>query len=683
LQVGPSEPGSHFGTLIDEAVQAQTAGNFAHAVECYRRILEAEPDHFDATQLLGLAYTQQADPVSAIPLLEKAATINPQHVGTLNNLARALDSVGLHREAVHTFHRALQVDPYNVPVLINLAATLMQLGENRFAARCLMRALDREPDNIHLLFQHARLLHATQQPAAAVQTYRQVIARGLDNFEVQHSLALALQHLGDEVGSLVAWRAAEKFAPTRQIRVYRAFTALQLCDWQEFNADAQALAMPPDPQEDAVCPLRMLMFPLPGMLQRTYVEQFALRTASGGRSLEVGSPPDLSARKPRSGRIRLGYISPDFRNHPVGYLIGALFEHHDRERFEVFAYSCGGPPDSGATRQRIARAVDRFEECNTMTDQMLLQRLRSDDLDILIDLAGYTAHARPRVISARAAPIQVNWLGYPATMGAQFMDYIVADGNIIPPGAESQFTEHVVRLPHTYLPYERATVPDRPLSRSQYALPEDALVLACFGQVRKINPPVFDLWMDVMRRVPQAVLWLSNLRPTVITNLRHEAAAREVDPDRLIFCGPTVEQADHLVRYRLVDVALDTYPYGSHSTAADALFMGCPLVAIAGTSFVSRVSASILLAGGVPELVTTDLEDYHRLILELAQNEPRRKALRERLEVQRSTVPLFDLPLFVRSLERAFKFMQRRREQGLAPAATDVLADEEGAPTEL
>jgi len=179
------------------------------------------------------------------------------------------------------------------------------------------------------------------------------------------------------------------------------------------------------------------------------------------------------------------------------------------------------------------------------------------------------------------------------------------------------------------------------------------------------------------------VLWLSNLRPTVITNLRHEAAAREVDPDRLIFCGPTVEQADHLVRYRLVDVALDTYPYGSHSTAADALFMGCPLVAIAGTSFVSRVSASILLAGGVPELVTTDLEDYHRLILELAQNEPRRKALRERLEVQRSTVPLFDLPLFVRSLERAFKFMQRRREQGLAPAATDVLADEEGAPTEL
>jgi predicted O-linked N-acetylglucosamine transferase (SPINDLY family) len=257
-------------------------------------------------------------------------------------------------------------------------------------------------------------------------------------------------------------------------------------------------------------------------------------------------------------------------------------------------------------------------------------------------------------------------------MGAGFMDYIIADEFVIPPGSEPAFTEQVARLPHTYLPYDRTQAIGSPRGRADYELPENALVLACFGQVRKINPPVFDAWMEVMTSVPDAVLWLATRYPPVIARLRREAEARGVAAERLVFAPPVTDVGDHLARYRLVDVALDTYPYGSHSTAADALWAGCPLVALVGDSFAARVSGSVLGAAGVPELITHSLAQYRDLLLELARDGGLRQQVRARLEELRLTCPLFDTARFVRHLEQAYLQMHQRRRQGLLPAALAI-----------
>jgi predicted O-linked N-acetylglucosamine transferase (SPINDLY family) len=670
--------------LIDRGVQAQQSGDLSTAAEHYERALELERESFDALQLLGLVHIKRGEFAEGIRLLERAIEVNPREVGVLNNLGGALHDCGLIREAVHILHRALAIDPGYVPALLNLASSLMQVSELRFAAKCLARIRERDPHNVSLPFLQGRLLHALGRPIDAISAYREAQARGIDSFGLHRALALALQDIGHEADALAAFRAAERVKPSRQIQVYRAYSALQLCAWDGFAHDTEVLSAPLDPLADPVCPLRILLFPVPGARLREYVEDFARCSSCAGQWLEIPAQPAAFTPRAPLGwggrRLRVGYLSPDFRDHAVGYLMTGVLEAHDRGAFEIFAYA-SHRADAGTTRARIARASEHFSDLSELTDQALLGRLRRDDLDILVDLAGYTAHSRPRVLSARTARIQVNWLGYPGTMGAPFMDYIFADDFIIPSGHEAHFTEQVVRLPHTYLPYDRSRSIGAPRSRADYGLPEEAVVLACFGQVRKINPPVFAAWMDVMRSVPQAVLWLTHRYPPVIANLRREAEARGVSSDRLIFAGPVPEVADHLARYRVVDVALDTFPYGSHSTAADALWVGCPLVALVGDSFAARVSGSVLRAAGVPELSTYSLEQYRDLILELARDSARRESIRARLEANRMTCPLFDTPRFVRGLEQAYFSIHERSQRELAPGPLTVGAAAPAAGT--
>lgn len=662
--------------LIETGLKAQRSGDLARAAQHYQQALQLEPDSFDALQLLGLVHVQRNDLVAGIRLLERATEINPREIVALNNLGGALHAVGQIREAVHVFHRALQIDPGHVAALLNLAMTLLQVGEYRFAAKCLDRARQRDARHPTLFLLQGRLLHALRQPAAAVASFREAQALGLSTFDLHRALGLALQELGDATEALAAFRAAEELRQTRQIRVYRAYAELQMCIWDNYADDAAAFNVPLEPFADPVCPYRILLFPVSGGRLREYIQEFSRRPAHISRSLEIPGgeatfDPHSPAGDAASGRVRLGYLSPDFRDHAVGYLMAGVFEHHDRSAFELFAYSCTA--DSGATCARIARACEHFEDVSALTEQALLARLRRDELDIMIDLAGYTAHSRPRVLAARTAPIQVNWLGYPCTMGASFIDYIIADEFVIPPRSEADFTEQVARLPHTYLPYDRTRAIGSPRGRADYELPENALVLACFGQVRKINPPVFGAWMEVMQSVPDAVLWLATGYPPVIARLRREAEARGVAAERLVFAPPVSDVADHLVRYRLVDVALDTYPYGSHSTAADALWAGCPLVALVGDSFAARVSGSVLSAAGVPELITHSLDEYRDLVLELARDSGMRRRIRARLEELRLTCPLFDTARFVRHLEQAYLEMHQRRRQGLLPAPLAIL----------
>ena len=350
-------------------------------------------------------------------------------------------------------------------------------------------------------------------------------------------------------------------------------------------------------------------------------------------------------------RIRLAYVSPDFREHPVGHLMAGVFERHDKSRFETIAISLG-PDDQGRLRARMQKAFEHFIDVREMGSQQVAQMMRDMEVDIAIDLGGYTSDTRTDIFAFRPAPVQVNYLGYPGTMGTSHFDYILADHHTIPPQHEPFYNEKVARLPDTYLPTDSSVaISEHTPTRAECGLPESGVVFCSFSHDYKISPPVFDVWMRLLVQIPGSVLWLVSRGETTQGNLRKEAQARGVSPERLVFAQRVPLVEDHLARYRQADLFLDTYPYNAHTTAADALMSGLPVLTLMGNSFPSRVAGSLLHAIGLPELVTQTLADYESLALQLARDPARLADTKARLAANRQTHALFDTARFCRNLE--------------------------------
>jgi predicted O-linked N-acetylglucosamine transferase (SPINDLY family) len=382
--------------------------------------------------------------------------------------------------------------------------------------------------------------------------------------------------------------------------------------------------------------------------QFSYTTRWAAQRFAGVRAAGGNRPQPHSGER----RIRIGYFSADFQEHAAAYLLAEVLELHDRERFEVYAYSYG-PDDGSRMRARLRSAVEHFVDVAWEADDSIVRRMQSDALDLLIDLKGHTIGDRLAVMARRPCSVQATWLGYPGTTGADFIDYLIADACIIPPGAESNYSERVVRLPHCYQPNDRKRPIAEPLTRAQYGLPEEAIVFCCFNQAVKITPAVYARWMSLLRRVPRSVVWIAEDNRWATENLHAAARAQGVDPARVLFT-PRMPFAQHLARYRVADIALDTFPYTSHTTASDALWLGCPLVGLSGETFASRVSASILGSCGLGDLVTQTLDDYETLAFRLATDAQFLQDVRERLKRARDSAPLFDSARFVRDLEALY-----------------------------
>ncbi len=370
-------------------------------------------------------------------------------------------------------------------------------------------------------------------------------------------------------------------------------------------------------------------------------------------------------------RMRLGYLSSDFHGHPVAYLTAEVFELHDRDRFEVFLFSYG--PDDGSTmRQRLKAGCDHFIDIAPLSNDAAAQRIYDERIQVLVDLKGFTADDRPQIAAFRPAPIQVNWLGFPGSMGADWIDYLIADTCVVPQEHDRDYAEKVVRLPHCYQPNDRK----RPsgaagLVRSACGLSGTDFVFCCFNQSYKIEPGLFAIWMRLLSGVPNSVLWLLEENRVTKDNLRKEAVRHGVSPERLVF-APVRPLAEHLARYALADLALDTFPYTSHTTGSDTLWAGCPMVTMMGETFASRVAASLLLNVGLGQLITRSFAEYEALALDLARDRPRLEALRRHLRAQRDTAPLFDSPRFTRGLEVAYRRMWVQFAEGDAPQAFAV-----------
>jgi predicted O-linked N-acetylglucosamine transferase (SPINDLY family) len=370
-------------------------------------------------------------------------------------------------------------------------------------------------------------------------------------------------------------------------------------------------------------------------------------------------------------KIRLAYVSADFRNHPVTYLIAGLLEQHDRSRFEVFGYSLTGESTS-ESGLRARRAFEHFSAVKDVSDSEVARQLREQEIDIAVDLMGPTLHSRPEIFALRPCPVQVNYLGYPGTTGAGFHDYIIADPYVMPPGMERHYAEKVVRLPDTFQCNDsKRSAATRALSRTDAGLPQAVVIYCCFNNSAKFSPATFDLWMRVLREVPGSVLWLFAEHPILQGNLRKEAQARGIDPQRLVF-APVVPYPEHLARLSLADVFLDTLPFNAGTTASDSLWAGVPVVTRSGEAFAARMAGSLLHAIGMPELIANTPEEYVALAVRLGSEPEFLASTKAKLAANRATKPLFDTDRFRRHIEAAYIAMWERAQRGEGPADITV-----------
>lgn len=595
-----------------QAFDLYRAGQLAQAAELCERLV-AEAPTVEAWHILGVSRLGLGEAETALAALDAGLALDGRRPGLLSARTLVLNSLRRDAEAVAAARAALAVDPENPPVLGALAASLQRLGGFEEALAVLDRAVQASPRDAKLLASRATLLLVLNRPAEA--------ARDLE-------AVMEIDPLHPRLAGDLMWARR------------------QTCDWDEDAALDMLVKAELKLGRLAIAPFAALaIFDIP-VLHR--------------RCATLAAPPEVSPpewpRRSAAGRLRIAYLSADLHEHATARLLAGVLEAHDRTKFEIFAVSYG-PEVPGPMRERLKAACEHWIEARALSDAAIAARCRELGIDIAVDLKGYTQDGRPGILAHRAAPVQVSWLGYPGTLGAH-ADVVLADAVTIPPGAEGDWSEAVVRLPF-YQPNDGLGPVPPPPSRAEAGLPDGAFVFGCFNNPAKITPEVFAAWMAILKAAPDSVLWLYAGAPGAADNLRAHAAKAGIAPERLVFAAPAPHEA-HLARHALADLMLDTWPYGAHTTASDALRMGVPLLTLPGQSFASRVGASLLTALRLPELIARTSADYVAKALALAGDPAALQVLKDRARTAARTSGVFDPTAFARSLEAALEGMAKR-----------------------
>lgn len=641
-------------------------------------------------QLLGLEAIAEAE-----KCLERAHGLAPNEAIVLVNLGILREKQDRLDDAQCAFEQAIERRPEIAIIHANLGGVLNKKNNFQAAEACCRKALELDSTSAEAWNNLGNSLHGQEQFEAAETAFRKAtdICPGMAEAWTNLGKSLIGEERFVDAGSAcakaieLAPRSAEAWMnmgiALRKLKQYakaaQAFSnALSINPTMDFVLgeiiDAQRMDCAWDSIEDRLTELRRRIendgyrthhFSLFGFTS----DPILLRKATAinaARFPENEALGPIPHRAP-SNRIRIGYFSADFRPHPVAYLVTELFELHDRERFETIGFSFG-PDSQDQYRKRIEMAFDRFVDVKANTSLEIAQMARNMGIDIAIDLMGFTEHFRSEIFALRAAPIQVSYLGYPGTTCLPYIDYLLADNTLIPDSFRSYYSEKIAYLPHSYQPNDRKRkISDRAFSRSEQGLPEAGFVFCCFNNTYKLSPETFRIWMRILGKIENSVLWLSRPTDAAVENLRAEAVRQGIAPERLVFAAQTPELADHLARVRLADLFLDTLPFNAHTTASDALWAGVPVLTCMGNALHSRVAGSLLNAVGLPELVTLDVKDYEQLAVSLAQNPQRLSALREKLQKNRNVEPLFDTPRLARNVESAYEQMLERHQAGMAP----------------
>ncbi len=662
LQLDPNSAAAH----SNQGIALSGLKRPAEALACYDRALALRPDYAEALNNRGTALRELGRDGEALASYEAALRLRPDDVAAWLNHARTLHHLERYEEALASYDRALTITPGDAETLNNRGEALRRLRRDAEALASYERALAIKPDFFEALNNRGIVLFALKRPAEALACYDRALALRPDHAEVMNNRGLALSTLARHEEAAAQFTRLLSIAPDFENARGNLLSArLQCCDWRDYERDVASIVRDVAGGKRAAYPLTFLS------VSASPSDQLACARLYSRHRYPTAEAPLWQGERYRHERIRIAYLSADFRPHAVAYLIAELFETHDRARFEITAISFGRD-DTSDMRQRLERAFDRFIEMRGKSDREVALLLKALEIDIAVDLTGYTKDGRAGILAFRPAPVQVNYLGYPGTMGADFIDYILADPVIIPEDQQRFYSEKIAYLPDTYQPNDsKRRIAEPTPTRGEAGLPETGFVFCSFNNSFKITPPVFDIWMRLLRQVQGSVLWLLEDNETALRNLRREAEQRGVAKDRLVF-APRLAMEDHLARHRLADLLLDTLPYNAHTTASDALWTGLPVVTCLGAGFAARVAGSLLNAVGLPELVTRSRAEYEALALALARDKDRLTSIRAKLAQNRGVFPLFDAERFRRHIESAFETMWQRSQRGEPPASFAV-----------
>lgn len=631
----------------------------AEAADLYRQILEQSPDQPVVLNNRGVALEWQGRLDEALASVDRALSIRPDYADAFYNRGIVLLRMRRFDAALQSCDAALSIRPGYAEALSNRGIAMMELNFLDGALASFERALALHAEYPEALYNRGIVLLKLERADEALASFDSALNVRPGYAEAFFNRGVALQVLKRHDEALAVFERVLAANPDHRYALSSlTASALETCDFAATERMAGTLKRRIVERGGFIAPFVMLFISDDPALQLECARNFVRDT--------IPAVPRLPARPARGdGRIRIAYVSADFRNHPMSHLTAELFELHDRSRFEVIGISFG-PEDNSDIRARVAKAFDQFHDVRARSDREVAEAIHGLEVDVAVDLMGHTRNARPGIFSFRAAPVQVGYLGFPGTMGADFIDYIIADEIVLPASQQPFYSEKIVHLPDTYWVNDSRLVTGGHVpSRREAGLPETGFVFCCFNKHGKITRPVFEVWMRLLSQLEGSVLWL--LRDDAVSerNLRREAAARGVDPTRLVFADK-LELSAHLARHRLADLCLDTLPYNAHTTASDALQMGLPLVTCLGETFAGRVAASLLEAIGLPELVTHSLADYEALARKIARDHGFRAGIVNRLAKNRGTFPLFDTDRFRRHIEAAYLAMWERWQRGLA-----------------
>jgi protein O-GlcNAc transferase len=597
----------------------------------------------------------------------------PGTAGAHGALGRVLRDQGRLEDAAASYRKAAALEPQNATFHNDLGNVLAEQGMLAEAIACYQQALETCPDYAEAYNNLANLNQMTGRLEEAAAGYQKAISLRADYAEAYRNLGSLLCRQGKLSEAISALRSALSLDPG-----YGEATALlehqmrHACEWKGLDALSRSLIYMVEQGSGSVNPFGFLCLESTPAQQLLCARQWA---AQNVHCTSGETPFPFGDQDNDDGQITVGYLSADFHEHATAHLISELFSRHDRNRFRIVGYSYG-PDDGSPARERLITSFDRFVDIQNESFVESARRIRADGVQILVDLKGYTADARPKIMALRPAPIQVNYLGYPGTMGSEAIDYVIVDRIVVPPQEQAFFTERLVHLPNCYQANDSTRmISERIPSRQQCGLPERGFVFCCFNASYKITPKVFNVWIRLLKTVPKGVLWLLDSNPYATANLKREAEARGVGAERLVFAGH-LPYPDHLARFAVADLFLDTFPYNAHTLTSDALWGGCPVVTYSGRTFPSRVAGSLLRSVGLPELVCGSLTEYEKLASALARDPERLLGVRQKLRTARSAAPVFDTRRFARHLEAAFETMwelHRRGETSRPFAVSDAM----------
>jgi len=646
------------------------------AVKCYEKAIAVNPDHAEAHNNLGVTLKELGQLDAAVKSYEKAIAIKPDYTEAHSNLGNAFKELGQLDAAVKFYEKAISANPdsaevnYNLTIAYNnLGLAFMELGQVDDAVKNYEKALAIKPDsaevhdNLGIAYAYNGLgiaIHSLGQLDAAIKCYKNALAIKPDYADAYANRGNVLKDLKRMDEALASYESAIALNPDLNwILGDSLYTKMHLCIWDDLANRLNELANKINNGEKVLNPFPLLALIDDPEIQRKTAEIYANEKHPQSHVLSK------IERYPKHKKIRIGYFSADFRDHPVSHLTAELYEIHDRNRFEIYAFSFGSDTRD-EMNLRIKAGVDYFHDVRTMSHTAVAKLARSVELDIAVDLGGFTQNSRTGIFAMSAAPIQISWIGYPGTMGANYYDYLVADRTLIPEENQKYYSEKIIYLPSYQINDSKQPPPTTIFTRQDLGLPETGFVFCCFNNTFKITPTTFDNWGRILEQVDGSVLLIYIKNESTKINLTKEIVLRGIHPSRLIF-GKRLPMPEYLARYRVADLFLDTFPYNAGTTASDALRMGLPVLTCTGNSFASRMAASLLNAVNLPELITTNQEQYESLAIELATNPEKLKIIKDKLVDNLPEAPLYDTPLFTRHLESAYLEMYDRYQHGLDP----------------